>query len=113
MGGDPSGTVLGTNYAAEAQDITNVRITGFGTPLTLGSNAYWETFSNLQVVGNAGAISELSGATNSGEAINFFGGYIAGNTAGAFINANFENHLFGTSIDFNGGGAPEILNSNI
>jgi len=51
---------------------------------------------------------------NAGESINFYGGYNSGNTQGAFVNANYENNLFGLALDFNGpSNGAQISNSQI
>ncbi len=99
------------------QDINNVEVGGFNYGVVMGNNAFYETFTNVQIEGNNIGVTE-PGTYDAGEQIRFYSGLMA-NLGPAFQDANFENKLFGVAIDFNnfdystGIGSTEIINAAI
>ncbi len=91
-----------------------IQISNFGSAFMHGNNSFWLDFISPEINGNLVGFTLEPGATGSGEKIDFLGGFLQGNTQGAFVNDYVENHLEGVSIDFNGeypGSGFQIVNS--
>jgi hypothetical protein len=104
LGGDPTSVISPSGDYGEGQTFTRFRITGFGTGIEWGSNAWLEGFFSASVFANGVGIGEAASAVNSPENNQFFGGAIFNNAGGAVVNANVALNFFGTSFDFNNNG---------
>jgi hypothetical protein len=111
----PPGTISPANGWGEGQTFEHVRVYGFDKGWEGGGNTFWINWYDPDLVGNNVGVYELTSATDSGEAISFYGGKIVANQQGAFNGALWENRLFGVGVDFNSSGAefPNIANAVI
>jgi hypothetical protein len=105
LGGDPAARVLPQKDFAESQGVRNVRITGFGTGVEWGNNAWVERFYHDEIFANGSGINAAVGATNTAEQNDFVAVSIF-NNAGPALAADEDFHFVGTSFDFNG--APSV-----
>lgn len=105
LGGDPAAVVLPAADYAESQDVRSVRISGFGTGVEWGNNAWIERFYDDAIFANGVGVNAATGITNSSEQNTFIADDIF-NNAGAAIAANVDFHFVSTSFDFNG--APSV-----
>lgn len=87
--------------AVRGVGLYDLEVSGFGTGLEFGNNAFLLSFYNFHVYRCGTAISLPAGRTNAGENIKFIGGGLGTSRLGIFNgNPNGNLHFFATSIDF-------------
>lgn len=109
IGGDPANVLSASGSFGDHQRITQTRISGFGTGIKFGNNAFLDVLSLSGLFGSGINYNIPTGLTNSGENMSIIGSTIANATVTGFRNdlSTAEVYLTDTSIDANA--APEAV----
>jgi hypothetical protein len=107
MGGDPASVISPAANYGDHQRLTQVRVSGFGTGVTFGNNAFLDVISLSGLFGNGKNYVIPSGLTNSGENMSIVASTIANATVRGLQNdlGTAEIYLTDSSVDANA--APE------
>ncbi|MGH9486164.1 MAG: hypothetical protein ACRD04_01050 [Terriglobales bacterium] len=115
VGGDPDGTILPAGDYAPGQSISNISITGFGTAIEWGNNAWLEAFYDLAATWNGIGVTVAGDISDSNENNRFFGGDFADDASYALSGTTEPDLQFiNTSFDYNSGGnGPTFYNTGL